>query len=294
MTKNPYKNLKLWNGIMAGLHAIQGIAMVSLTKSDSLKQIFISLPKPNPEQRSFGNVVENWYQVNLGYVIASFLFLSAFAHLITILPKVYEWYINNLKNQLNLIRWFEYALSSSVMVYVIAYLCGISDGLMLFVLVSINACMNLFGASMELHNSNLKKQAKPQKIIQTVMQGDEIFSSFKIDTTSYKTEWSNFVYGCFAGIVPWIVMGTYFFVSLDRLGNIDTLPDNVKNALKTVKFIFPALFIFFNCFAINMVLQYKKLGPWKNYLTGEKVYIILSLTAKSFLAWFIWGGTLRP
>ena len=89
-------------------------------------------------------------------------------------------------------------------------------------------------------------------------------------------------------------MGTYFFVSLDRLGNIDTLPDNVKNALKTVKFIFPALFIFFNCFAINMVLQYKKLGPWKNYLTGEKVYIILSLTAKSFLAWFIWGGTLRP
>ena len=45
--------------------------------------------------------------------------------------------------------------------------------------------------------------------------------------------------------------------------------------------IFVTIAIFFNCFAINMVLQYKKIGKWKNYLYGEKVYIILSLIAKS-------------
>ena len=294
MTKNPYKNLRLWNAIMASLHLVQGIIMVSLTKGDSLRQIYISLPKPNIEQKSFSNAVENWYQVNIGYVIASFLFLSAIAHFITIVPRVYEWYIANLKNQLNLIRWFEYAISSSVMVYVIAYLCGITDGMLLFALVSVNACMNLFGASMEVYNSSLKKQAKPQKIIQTIMQGDEVVSTVETDTTSYRTDWSNFVYGSFAGIIPWLIMGAYFFVSLDRLGSVNDLPDRIKNTLNVVKFIFPALFIFFNCFAINMALQYKKLGPWKNYLFGEKVYIILSLTAKSFLAWFIWGGTLRP
>jgi hypothetical protein len=33
-----------------------------------------------------------------------------------------------------------------------------------------------------------------------------------------------------------------------------------------------------------MVLQYKKAGPWRDYLYGEKVYIILSLTAKALLA----------
>jgi hypothetical protein len=43
-----------------------------------------------------------------------------------------------------------------------------------------------------------------------------------------------------------------------------------------------------------MVLQYKKVGPWKNYLYGELTYIILSLVAKSLLAWQVFAGTLRP
>jgi len=44
----------------------------------------------------------------------------------------------------------------------------------------------------------------------------------------------------------------------------------------------------------NMVLQYKKIGPWKDYLFGERVYIILSLSAKIVLCWLIWTGTLAP
>ncbi|MCX7855718.1 MAG: hypothetical protein N2556_07055, partial [Anaerolineae bacterium] len=44
----------------------------------------------------------------------------------------------------------------------------------------------------------------------------------------------------------------------------------------------------------NMVLQYKKVGPWRDYLFGERVYIILSLVAKTVLAWLIWFGTLAP
>jgi hypothetical protein len=43
-----------------------------------------------------------------------------------------------------------------------------------------------------------------------------------------------------------------------------------------------------------MFLQYKKIGPWKNYLFGENVYIILSLVSKSLLAWQVFAGTLRP
>jgi len=52
--------------------------------------------------------------------------------------------------------------------------------------------------------------------------------------------------------------------------------------------------VFFNIFAVNMVLQYKKVGPWKDYLFGEKVYIVLSLAAKTTLAWMIFTGTLAP
>jgi hypothetical protein len=43
-----------------------------------------------------------------------------------------------------------------------------------------------------------------------------------------------------------------------------------------------------------MVLQYKRVGRWADYLFGERVYIILSLTAKTVLAWQIWVGTLAP
>jgi len=43
-----------------------------------------------------------------------------------------------------------------------------------------------------------------------------------------------------------------------------------------------------------MFLQYKKIGPWKNYVYGEYAYIILSLVAKSLLAWQVFAGTLRP
>ncbi len=53
-----------------------------------------------------------------------------------------------------------------------------------------------------------------------------------------------------------------------------------------------SLFVFFNVFALNQWLQYRAKGRWQDYLFGEKVYIVLSLTAKSALAWQIFAGTL--
>jgi hypothetical protein len=43
-----------------------------------------------------------------------------------------------------------------------------------------------------------------------------------------------------------------------------------------------------------MFLQYKKVGRWRNYLFGERFYIVLSLLAKTALAWMIFAGTLAP
>jgi hypothetical protein len=55
-----------------------------------------------------------------------------------------------------------------------------------------------------------------------------------------------------------------------------------------------SLFITFNVFAINMVLQYRRIGRWADYLHGERAYMLLSLLAKSLLAWQVFAGTLRP
>jgi hypothetical protein len=56
--------------------------------------------------------------------------------------------------------------------------------------------------------------------------------------------------------------------------------------------IFFSIFVFFDCFAVNQLLQYKRVGRWRDYLYGERVYIALSLVAKSLLAWQIFASTL--
>ncbi len=102
-----------------------------------------------------------------------------------------------------------------------------------------------------------------------------------------KVEWAPFIYGSFAGIIPWIVITGYF------VGSISSSPEG-QGPPDFVYAIIPTLFVFFNSFAINMYLQYKKVGKWKDYIYGERVYIILSLLAKTALAWQIFAGTLNP
>jgi hypothetical protein len=86
--------------------------------------------------------------------------------------------------------------------------------------------------------------------------------------------------GCLAGIVPWIAITIYL------IG-----PGAHNHPPGFVYGIFFSLF-FFNCFAVNQWLQYKQIGRWKEYLFGERVYVTLSLVAKSLLAWQIFASTL--
>lgn len=94
------------------------------------------------------------------------------------------------------------------------------------------------------------------------------------------TDWTSYIIGCIAGFVPWVVI----FIPLVAA---ESVPDFVV-------WIFISIAIFFNLFAVNMVLQYKRWGKWADYLYGERMYIVLSLVAKSLLAWQVFAGTLRP
>ena len=84
----------------------------------------------------------------------------------------------------------------------------------------------------------------------------------------------SFWFGCFAGAIPWVAIVIFVWAP----GMSNSPPGFVYG-------IIVSLFVFFNCFAVNMILQYKQVGPWRDYLYGEKVYILLSLTAKALLAW---------
>ena len=87
-----------------------------------------------------------------------------------------------------------------------------------------------------------------------------------------------FWFGCVAGAAPWLAIG-YNLVAADEVPGF-------------VVGIFVSLFIFFNSFALNQWLQYRQVGPWRSYAFGEKTYLVLSLVAKSALAWQIFAGSL--
>jgi hypothetical protein len=94
-----------------------------------------------------------------------------------------------------------------------------------------------------------------------------------------------FWFGCIAGIVPWL--GLLIYVIAPGSSSDVAVPGFVYG-------IIISLFLFFNSFALVQYLQYKGKGKWSNYLRGERAYIVLSLVAKSALAWQIFSGTLIP
>lgn len=87
--------------------------------------------------------------------------------------------------------------------------------------------------------------------------------------------------GSIAGAIPWIAIALYV-----------ASPGTAASPPGFVYGIFISLFVFFNVFALNMWLQYRRIGPWRDYLFGESVYVLLSLTAKSALAWQVFFPTL--
>ncbi len=249
-----YKGLRRFNLIMGFLHLIQGVFMW-VVSNDTAYPVFTNYLKFDPGLRTLVPNPTLIGELRFGPFVAIFLLLSAAAHFF-LSSFGYKLYVRNLEKGMNPVRFYEYALSSSVMIVLIGMLVGMTDLGALILIFAVNATMNLFGIMMEYHNQYTKK-----------------------------VDWTAFIYGSIAGIAPWIVIVLYFVGSIN---SSDAKPPAFVYA------IVPSLFVFFNIFAVNMVLQYKKVGPWKDYLFGERVYIILSLTAKTLLAWQIFGGTLRP
>ncbi|MFC1935708.1 heliorhodopsin HeR [Chloroflexota bacterium] len=246
--------LRRFNAVMGLVHLLQGVFMLLLSTDFSLP-VSAAFLNFDPSAGKLVVVPEVLVNLRLAPLVATFLFLSALAHALIASPRIYEWYSRNLAKGINYARWMEYAVSASVMIVVIAMLVGIYDIAGLILIFALNATMILFGLMMELHNQ-----------------------------TTEKTNWTSFWFGTFAGIVPWVAIFLYLIGS----GNGEGGPPGF------VYGIFVSIFLFFNVFAVNMVLQYKKVGPWKDYLYGERTYVVLSLFAKSALAWQVFAGTLRP
>jgi uncharacterized membrane protein len=192
---------------------------------------------------------------NLGVILSSFLLISGIA-LLLIAFVVNKSYVENLKKGMNPYRWYEYAITSSIMLVILATFVGIWDLWSLVMIFVLNAVMIFCGLFME-----------------------------KINFYTKKTDWSAYLVGCLSGFIPWVVIAAYF---ISALSTSETNPPDFVYSIIIV------YFVLFNTFSINMILQYAGVSKWKDYLYGERVYILLSFIAKTILAWLVFVGVFSP
>jgi Heliorhodopsin len=242
-------SLRRTNVVLAALHLFQAVAMVALSNGRHLP-VTAAFGNGPPGQPNGPLKLEQLFTYRIGWGVATFLALSALFHAIVASPWGYARYQRELSDARNRFRWVEYSLSASLMIVLIAGIVGITDVAALLAIFGVNASMILFGWLME--------------------------------TTSHPgpgAVWTPFVFGCFAGVIPWVAVLIYL---MGAGGNVP----------KFVYGIFVSIFIFFNCFAVVQWKQYRAQGKWADYLHGERAYMVLSLVAKSLLAWQVFANVL--
>ena len=260
------RSLRRWNRFLTVAHGAQFVAMLAISSTTAVFAPVVPTIRPIFENGQFTGVEPSsvtLLSIPLAWLIATFFLMSAIAH------AAAGWFLREryqawLARGMNPLRWIEYAFSSTVMIVAIAYISYITEFPALIAIAAANVSMNLFGWVMETQNEGRLAAGRP-------------------------IDWKPFIFGCIAGIAPWLgifsILGAYSFQ--------EGLPADA-NIPAFVYLIIGSLFVAFNIFAITMVLQYRKVGRWSDYLYGEKTYMVLSLVAKTLLAWQVWSGTLRP
>ena len=142
LTSAQINPLRKWN-ISAGLlHLSSLIAVLALSNDFSLPVTATYMT--GPPGTTFSSPVL-LFNSNVSYTVALFLGLSAFFHFLVASNKYFSRYSEGLKHNRNIFRWVEYSLSSSVMIYLIAQINGISDYAALLAIFGVNVSMILFG-----------------------------------------------------------------------------------------------------------------------------------------------------
>jgi hypothetical protein len=245
------RKLRIGNTVVGLIFLVQVIAILLLSNDFSIPVVATYQNGP-PGTPGTGETF-TMFSVRFGWAIAFFLVLAAADHLLMATPKINGWYERQLDQGRNTARGVEYSISSSVMIVLICLLTGINDIYALVAIFGVNAAMILFGLLME-----------------------------RINPDRSSVDWWPFIFGCIAGIVPWIAITLAIVGAQQKYSGVPGF----------VFAIFISLFILFNCFAINQLLQYRNRGRFMNYRFGEYAFIILSLIAKSLLAWQVFSGAL--
>lgn len=194
---------------------------------------------------------------SISWVIICFPIITSLFHLVIALaPDVRAQYnVWTLREGRNPLRWLEYSITASLMVWVICQLSGVTNVFLLVVLVLGNVAMQYQGYIMEVANMG---RTRAQGFI-----------------------WSPVTIGFILFAQQWLPIFVYFFAAITS-----PRPPTAEQVPWFVYTIVFGLFFQFLLFGMVMTLHYY---GWPRILrsnyNNEVAYIILSFVSKFFLDW---------
>jgi len=117
-------SIRNYNLIAGFFHLVQMVVVLVLANDFTLP--IVARYMAGPPGSTFAEPI-TLLDTPIGLVVAIFLGLSAFFHFLVASPAFFPRYSAGLASNRNYFRWVEYSISSSVMIVLIAQICGISD-----------------------------------------------------------------------------------------------------------------------------------------------------------------------
>lgn len=178
-------------------------------------------------------------------------FLAGALHHTLCATVLHASYEHDLQRGRNRIRWVEFAVSGPIFIVVLALYLGISSVITLALMAA--------GTLIFVCCSWLQEELNP----------------LGRESTTMVPFWA----GVAASVVPWTLLVAHV------LGTSTVSASGVGLPLLLSTMIFGGLF------SLNQWLQYHQIGAWSDHLYGERTYLVLSMLAKSALAWQIVAGS---
>ena len=208
--------------------------------------ITVDLPtRPSGASQTSARILLSQLDPGVGVVVLCAL--VAVVRLIVVLPHSFSRYVNSVQSNRHATRWIEFAFSSSITIFLVAQLNGITDIGALVLSYAITSGMTLFSVLQERSDPPGTKQMLPL--------------------------W----FGAAVGIVPWGVVAFHQVGALIE-GNPPTV---------IVRVITLMMLSFSFSFAIAHWREQRQVATRQSLASGERTHILLSLASTSLFAWVV-------
>ncbi len=256
VVRTPYDRLRALHMISAGLFALIALAVGYFMKDTTFNLWLTHITRDDLASRGvtvFAPAVHSIYDLNLRWVTVGLLVFSA------ILPLLWasRWkrqYTVNLEAEAMPQRWADLAVTSAVMVSVVAILSGYHDVMTLKLLGGLMVVTCLLGWLADKQN---RKAVKP--------------------------DWSAYAISVVTGVLPWLLIA---------VSAVTTYMFGLVRSPWYVYALYAVTLLGFGALAFNQRQHYRRANQWK-YEVVERNYVLINLAVKAAFALVLLAGLRR-